>query len=421
MSCFVDELQDVLEQSLKALEDERYSYAIIKIELKKLLAQVQEPSSTQANRLVCIGCDLWVEMAPSDAAAHFHKRIEINSIRLRQISEKIDRSRLLLDNFHVLPEPAKPSQVGSNSSSIVDIQEVLDENCSIVSVTLNDKMVEVNCPDPEQNEIPKRRRSSNEQSSNGSPSSKKGSELLSCKERNENQEAQLSECVDYEDQYQINELLADMEIVSGKDRPAIVKNSITMKSGTANDKLANKEEDFPPSIRPEDIYELELIVSEQFSEREEEYIEEEELNSEIEDSEDDESNGEADELLYSGYVGMFTGQSTIQARLWDEVQALRAKNMEIAEETAMSRKNRKPPSLKLVRFSENTEVKEIEDVSKRLKKIEHKKQKPLRFRQRLIMSGKAYTRPKRTIGTGDDSKESVSNDVTNGIINRSGL
>lgn len=411
MSESIDELQKVLELSLEGLEEEKNAYIQIDNDLKSLMTLPQTASKlSKNNRLVCIGCDLWVEMSSSESTAYFNRRIDANQACLRQISEKIQQSRLILENIQTLlaqPSQNEPSEESnSDGLPIIDIQETLDDDGEVVSVTLNDKSIDTSEKESENLRI------SSDANKNLSTSDNIGASKASLEDETS-------------DKDQIEELLADMEIVqkltSGPKSKAIDENTeVKIPQSQAQDFDSDSDsDDYCPAIRPEDVLELELIASELSPEDERsDLLEDQEFDFEL-DEDDEEDDGEedsakADELLYGGNFGMFKGKADLQNRLWGEVQALRNKRLSKEDPKVFDESTSKAKT-KLVRFSENTEVKEIEDVSESLKKIEHKKEKPLRFRERLIMSGKSEMRsPKIPKPTGSD-------EVTTDIIDRSDI
>lgn len=416
----MEELQKVLELSLQALEEEKNAYLQIDTDLKSLMNLPHKNSKvSQSSRLVCIGCDLWVEMTSTEATSYFNRRIEANQTSLRQLTEKIQQSRSILENIQtLLTQPSeKDATEESNADAlpIIDIQETLDDDGEVVSVTLNDKAVDLSQKQTEESK----------ESKNATISSNTSDtiETTDYPKPVDEPEAETS------DDDQIEELLADMEIVQRPISTEVTKTSDEKKETTTSNDVDHdydsEDDDICPAIRPEDVYELELIASELAPEDDEaEFIDDEEFEFELEDDDydidneddddDDESDSKADELLYGGNFGMFKGKTDLQNRLWGEVQALRNKKLLEQEPKVEDRSNGKVKS-KLVRFSESTEVKEIEDVSESLKTIEHKKQKPLRFRERLIMSGKSEIRGIKT------QKSIDSDQVTTDIVDRSDI
>ncbi|WPK27072.1 hypothetical protein PUMCH_004444 [Australozyma saopauloensis] len=405
----LEELKEVLLLSIKALEEEKSLFEHANAVLNAQLSQIPETPSHK--QIVFIGSDLWVEMTGDEARGFFGRRLDSNLADLKNISEKMQRSRQMLDSIgKVLDQENNVEQteeLNSEGLPIMDIQETLDDDGEVISATVNDKAFEA---------MPKDLLK----------------ELLAAEDQMEVAETQkgLSDSsAENENDGQIEELLADMEIIprenpseSGESRKESKINE--METSDSEDEL----EDIQPSIRPEEIYELELIASEMdLDDPEDDVLEEGDFDYDIEDSDfnsddhegGDDSNGDldddsdddskADELLYGNNFGMFKGKSELQNRLWGEVQALRNKKIQ-SEPAPVEAKAPK----KSVRFNESTEVKEIENVSESLKKIEHKKQKPLRFRERLILSGK--TELKSEASRPDDDSEEVTRD----IVDRSG-
>lgn len=402
----LEELKEVLLLSIKALEEEKSLFEHANAVLNAQLSQIPETPSHK--QIVFIGSDLWVEMTGDEARGFFGRRLDSNLTDLKNISEKMQRSRQMLDSIgKVLDQEnnvEETEELNSEGLPIMDIQETLDDDGEVISATVNDKAFEAAPKDllkkllvaADQMEVAETRKGLSDPSG-----------------ENENDG-------------QIEELLADMEIIP-REKPSESGESSKepkineMETSDSEDEL----EDIQPSIRPEEIYELELIASEMdLDDPEDDVLEEGDFDYDIEDSDlnsddhddpnddpDDASDDDskADELLYGNNFGMFKGKSELQNRLWGEVQALRNKKIQ-SEPAPVEAKAPK----KSVRFNESTEVKEIENVSESLKKIEHKKQKPLRFRERLILSGK--TELKSEASRPDDDSEEVTRD----IVDRSG-
>lgn len=407
MSESIDELQKVLELSLEALEEEKNAYIQIDTDLKSLMDLPQKTSTvSKSSQLVCIGCDLWVEMTVADAAAYFNRRIDANQANLRQISQKIQQSRLILENIQTLLEQPSKDETSEESTTdglpIIDIQETLDDDGEVVSVTLNDKSIDIS-----QSDAKSAKKATEASTSSNALEAVVGSRTAG------DPEGEMS------DSDQIEELLADMELVqkptSTASNKAVIGEKEALSKQLDYQDSDVEDDDVCPAIRPEDVLELELIASELDPEDDEmDFNDEEEFDFELDDEDDEEEEAKADELLYGGNFGMFKGKTDLQNRLWGEVQALRNKNLN-GNEPQISNDSKSKAKSKLVRFSENTEVKEIEDVSEDLKQIQHKKEKPLRFRERLIMSGKSEMRSPKI------PKPIESDDVTTDIVDRSDL
>lgn len=412
MSESLDDLKDVLQVSLKSLENEKEAYILREKQLKTLACHNRDGRGAPSKRLICIGCDLWVEMTPAEADAYFDRRAKANAQDLLQISEKIDRSRTMLNNILQLMEDSAPSQPSEETNEeglpILDIQEMLDDDGVVVSVKINDEPVAM---DKNANS-PTTTTNTGEIASNGSKELQETEKI----EFIEDFEDAAAIAAETDDNDQIEELLADMEIVSKNAEKDVAQES-THPASEVNRNSDDLPEDSVPAIRPEDIYELELIASEVAPNDEEGDFDVEDFDFDLEDSfdedgdddEDDDDDTKADEILYGGNFGMFTGNSPLQDRLWGEIQAIRNKKLEQTPQIKAPSTELKP-KLKLVRFKETTEIKEIDNVSESLKNIEHKKQKPLRFRESLISAGKSEykrDRPSKKIGTDD-----VTSDVT---------
>lgn len=390
MSESIHELDEVLKLSINGLEKEKdeHDRAVALLEQSLHLYDTCVVPS-----IVHIGCDLWVDMTPAEAKAYLNRRLCARKTALMQITDKIDRSNAMVDNLRCLQKQLaeRPEGTTEEGLPIIEIQETLDEDGVVVGATLNDKAVDfetgVVAPD-------KRDSSAQQQASCVGKDKHKEDDKTESNSAGQKMET------DSEDQ--IQELLADMEIVEKLPHPAV-----PTEGGSRSEDVSVKL----PAIRPEDVYELELIASE-LADSDEDYVEDfdydiedcgdhgEKCGDEDEDGDDDDDS-KADELLYGGNFGMFAGKAQLQSRLWDKVQALRSKKILEPKPTA---------KLKLVRFNEITEIKEVEDVSESLKKIEHTKQTLLRFHKRMG-SGKAV----RT-----ERLKTDFDDVTRDIIDRSG-
>lgn len=419
----LDELKDVLLASLKSLEEEKESYLLIEKQLKTLASHNQDVSSSSGKRLICIGCDLWIEMSQIETKAYFDRKIKANSQNLLQITEKINRSRTMIDDILPLienPSHSQPSEeLNEEGLPILDIQETLDDDDTVLSVKINDKPVEF-----KQHTIEKKGVRSSKNLANSTKSSKNEKKNTEKIEFIENFESPTAKDLENDNNDQIEELLADMEIVAKNANIDSNKES-SQKDLEANltnvDSLEELHEDSTPAIRPEDIYELELIASELAPDDEDGEYDDEGFDFEMDDSvdenendgdgdDDDDDDAKADEILYGGNFGMFTGNSPLQDRLWGEIQALRNQKLNEIPPVEASVVAELKAKLKVVRFNETTEIKEIENVSESLKKIEHKKQKPLRFRESLISAGRSEfkkERPTKLLGN-----EEVTRDIT---------
>ena len=156
------------------------------------------------------------------------------------------------------------------------------------------------------------------------------------------------------------------------------------------------------AIDRNDILELELLADD-FDDSEAsvvKYADDEEWDfdfsdgEEIDDDDDDDDDDDlADELLYGDRSAILTPNQNVTASnmLWDQVMKLRETGTEDVNgnppiETARTEKNNK--SKKTVRFAENLQIKEVENISESLRNVPHRHRVSL-YRQNLIATNRA--------------------------------
>ena len=185
----------------------------------------------------------------------------------------------------------------------------------------------------------------------------------------------------------------DEEIISN----LIVENNLqhVLSSDDTDHRRHAKDGEYnQPAIDGDELLELELIAD-KFDDTNNSmiYADDEEWDFEFDDDEeqdeDDEEEDFSDDLLYGNTRATFIPQNESQSEsqnfnnlLWKQVMELRNKKAQAQKSNSKSANSLKKKS---VRFSEQLEINEIENVSEELKKIDHFRQNISRFKQdRLI-------------------------------------
>lgn len=387
------QIEQVVERSITLFESHRDSLNQQLLQLQNLKIVVHNDKSE--NIMVNLGCDYQAYKTKRETLQFLGRRIQYVEALIKNVDLEIAQALETRRKLGILETNRKEYSESTNDNfQIIDVQEKLDEMGNIIDVKFNDSSG---------NEIESKRdlsvmnkRSSSEVPNNETPTITSDDLILG--------------------------LLHDMEVIPNL-RPSQQENHHEKGESSENrirtlekgETSEGKDLGHRPHVENSGpLYELELIASELgdegASQDGEEDAEMNESNDEDEDAEEDLS-----------YALLLPRNAKLQNRFWAEVQRLRSNNLEEAKMLANpAEKNAK----KAVRFNDTLEIKEIKDVGKDLKDIEHQVSRILKFKENKILFGTStgvsrtisqYSEPAHEFKTDDVTTDIVEHDVIDGM------
>ncbi|GEQ66527.1 hypothetical protein JCM33374_g190 [Metschnikowia sp. JCM 33374] len=333
-----------------------------------------------------IGCGFWTTKSPQEALEFIRRQINHLSDELKKVSGEIATQSNTMDNLEftrTAPLPEDVSHGIPQSLPIVEIQELLDDDGNVIDAKVNDEPFPVQ-PGHFLSQGPVSRDDRTPKTLEITNPIKKLQDM-----GDEKNDAHI----------QIDELLQDMEIINPRENP---KNFIE-----GGEYLADQK-DAPSSSNPTSIYELELIAG-QFHTEDDEMEESDDFDYDFEDSDDEPFENESNSNFMSSIdTSILPGNASASDRLRNEIIALR-RSRQGQDSTPSSTQRR-------VHFNDTLEIKEIENVSKELVSIEHKKQKVSRFKETKMLVNKPLA---DVHSFTEETKPSEFNDVMNSTGNDS--
>lgn len=402
MSDSYAEIEQMLLNAVASMEKSRLQIQNQISYFNSLSDLIQADGNSEANGvLVNIGTEIWAQKSKEDALLFIERRRAALQEQLALLAARVTSAKKTIaefESFKSLQEPNESNQNDENHNgdlAVVDIQELLDEEDNVVSAKVNDKdfMPEI----------------ANAETNRAIDSS--STTILSPQQISALQEKPISKFNSTGPSEAIDEEIHSEEV---RERP-FSKDSASL----TNDR-PNNFENLEGRVRQLDnIYELEMIANEFDSgdANEIENVEEDEYGDEYgevnhEDDDDDESE-DGEDLFYKATSSLFPQNKRIQERFALEIIARRAglQNGNIST----SNKNRQ----KEVRFKDTLEIKEVENISEDLKKIEHKKNAVLRFKEnRILAHGAKSNQFEKAEDTDDKVNEIDPVDVMTDVMER---
>lgn len=363
---------------------------------------IQADGNSEANGvLVNIGTEIWAQKSKEDALSFIERRRAALQEQLALLAARVTSAKKTIaefESFKSLQEPNESNQNDENDNgdlAVVDIQELLDEEDNVVSAKVNDKdfMPEI----------------ANAETNRTIDSS--STTILSPQQISALQEKPISKFNSTGPSEAIDEEIHSEEV---RERP-FSKDSASL----TNDRPNNSENPEGRARQLDNIYELEMIANE-FDSGDENEIENDEEDEyvdnygEVNDEDDDDDESEdGEDLFYKATSSLFPQNKRIQERFALEIIARRAGLQNGNNST--SNKNRQ----KEVRFKDTLDIKEVENISEDLKKIEHKKNAVLRFKEnRILAHGAKSNQFEKAEETDDKVNEIDPVDVMTDVMER---
>lgn len=425
------EIGDLFQKSISNLKKRKTLLLLQVQEFQKLQDAIKSnDESFQDGVMVFLGQGYWVSKSQDEALQYLDRRILGTNDAIDKINDNLSVGANALNEMERLSQ-LNPQEIDENPRineeglPFIDIQEELDEGGNIIAVKLNDDAA----PAADISEKNAQVRGIIENSYITEDLSIDLTEdpsieiTASMSNKKAIRNKSIGSCRDKD--AEIFQLLEDMEIVDTSTKLELLEQEALKKIESTNitddekrmlrdvislvvperddsqqvgsfiqsrvSDVSNLEEASlrkVTRIENNDVYELEVIAREvdeedSFNAHQDES---EEFSYNFEDSdfsqedEDDLDDDYADEILYGGRASLLPRAIDAQNGLWSDIQNLRATKFGTQKEKESTKK-------KSVSFSENIEIKEVENVSECLRNIEHRKQNVLRFKESRILSG----------------------------------
>lgn len=383
------QIEQLVERSITLFESNRDSLNQQLVQLKKNLKFFVHSDKSE-NIMVNLGCDYLAYKTKLEALQFLGRRIQHVEALIKNVDLEIAEALQTRRKLEILETNGEEYYESANNKlQIVDVQEELDDMGNIIDVKFNDSCGK---------EIGSKRdlsgmnkRSSSEVLNNETPPITSDDLIL--------------------------DLLHDMEVIprsiqqgnhhekgESSETREIIR---TLEKGeTSEGKDPGNRQHFENSGP---LYELELIASE-LGDGGASLDGEDDVEST--DAESNDEDDDAEEEI--SYALLLPQNAKLQNRFWEEIQRLRSKNL---EEAMASAKPAEKSAKKAVRFNDTLEIKEIEDVGKDLKDMEHQTSRILKFKESKIAFGTS-SGVTRTISQYPKSanEKNSTDDVTTDIV-----
>ncbi|QFZ27425.1 putative bud site selection protein [Clavispora lusitaniae] len=470
-------MEEILKLSLTKLEKESQLHQEELQSLHKVKLDLEEKGDGNEDTvMIHLGAEYWMEKSKDDALRFLDRRINKLQSTLNSMRKNLKTGGETLKNLQSLIELSSKESKNAVTDDlpIMDIQEEIDEDGNVISVTLNNEKIEQesasigsnldgiqSLPHGDAQDISKTKQLNNKKPY-GEDIATSEFESIGSKNTTKTTRQQESETDSgfTEDQVpndevnsQIQELIDDMELLDFKEQSdslhkvveLIEKTDISAEHMEALKSVVNsgangenrganstqqrqqehqehqdqkseqqeqqeqqhlqghqeqegQQQQSRRGLENQQIYELELIASE--FEENDGSIEDEELEFDFDSADENMTTSEeedpTDDLLYNGGFSLLPKDSVLQNRLWADIHSLREQGRDAHEQEFQNKEtlikeipNKEIPNTKVpksVRFSEKLDIREIEDVSESLAKVEHHKQSISKFKENRILA-----------------------------------
>ncbi|OVF04668.1 hypothetical protein A9F13_26g00187 [Clavispora lusitaniae] len=472
-------MEEILNLSLTKLEKESQLHQEELQSLHKVKLDLEEKGDGNEDTvMIHLGAEYWMEKSKDDALRFLDRRINKLQSTLNSMRKNLKTGGETLKNLQSLIELSSKESKNAVTDDlpIMDIQEEIDEDGNVISVTLNNEKIEQEAasigsnldgiqslPHGDAQDTSKTKQLNNEKpygediatSEFESIESKNATKATRQQESGMNSGFTEDQAHNDEVNSQIQELIDDMELLDFKEQSnslhkvveLIEKTDISAEHMEALKSVVNsgsngesrganstqqgqqdhqkhqgqhekpeqqeqqeqqhlqghqeqegQQQQSRRGLENQQIYELELIASE--FEENDGSIEDEELEFDFDSADENMTTSEeedpADDLLYNGGFSLLPKDSVLQNRLWADIQSLREQGRDAHEHEFQNKEtlikeisNKEIQSTKVpksVRFSEKLDIREIEDVSESLAKVEHHKQSISKFKENRILA-----------------------------------